>query len=87
MVVPPSPPRQTAGEVTWAIDLAAGGADLSITLLLEASQRLLCIPGRSVSITLLRADVRDRARQPHTSRMCRAQSSCTLRARCAEQID
>ena len=36
------------GEVTWAIDLAGGGAALLITLLLQASQRLLYIPGRSV---------------------------------------
>jgi transposase len=36
------------GEVTWAIDLADGGAALLITLLLAASQRLLYIPGRSV---------------------------------------
>ena len=36
------------GEVTWAIDLAGGGAALLITLLLEASQRPLYIPGRSV---------------------------------------
>jgi hypothetical protein len=34
--------------VTWAIDLAGGGAALLITLLLDASQRLLYIPGRSV---------------------------------------
>ena len=36
------------GELTWAIDLAGGGAALLITLLLDASQRLLYIPGRSV---------------------------------------
>jgi hypothetical protein len=36
------------GEVTWAIDLAGGGAALLIALLLDASQRLLYIPGRSV---------------------------------------
>jgi transposase len=36
------------GELTWAIDLAGGGAALLITLLLAASQRLLYIPGRSV---------------------------------------
>ncbi len=36
------------GEVTWAIDLAGGGAALLITLLLAASQRLHYIPGRSV---------------------------------------
>lgn len=36
------------GEVTWAIDLNAGGAALLITLLLACEQRLLYIPGRSV---------------------------------------
>lgn len=36
------------GELTWAIDLAGGGAALLIALLMEASQRLLYIPGRSV---------------------------------------
>ena len=36
------------GDLTWAIDLAGGGAALLITLLLDASQRLLYIPGRSV---------------------------------------
>ena len=36
------------GEVTWAIDLAGGGAARLITLLLDASRRLLYIPGRSV---------------------------------------
>jgi transposase len=36
------------GELTWAIDLAGGGAALLITLLMDASQRLLYIPGRSV---------------------------------------
>jgi transposase len=36
------------GELTWAIDLAGGGAALLITLLLAAVQRLLYIPGRSV---------------------------------------
>jgi transposase len=36
------------GEVTWAIDLAGGGGALLIALLLDASQRLLYIPGRSV---------------------------------------
>lgn len=36
------------GEVTWAIDLNAGGAALLITLLIAAQQRLLYIPGRTV---------------------------------------
>ena len=36
------------GDLTWVIDLAGGGAALLITLLLDASQRLLYIPGRSV---------------------------------------
>jgi transposase len=36
------------GEVTWAIDLNAGGAALLITLLLGHDQRLLYIPGRTV---------------------------------------
>lgn len=36
------------GEVTWAIDLNAGGAALLITLLIAAEQRLLYIPGRTV---------------------------------------
>ena len=36
------------GEVTWAIDLNAGGAGLLITLLIAADQRLLYIPGRTV---------------------------------------
>lgn len=36
------------GELTWAIDLNAGGAALLITLLLAAEQRLLYLPGRSV---------------------------------------
>ena len=36
------------GDLTWAIDLAGGGAALLITLLLDASQRLLYIPGRRV---------------------------------------
>jgi transposase len=36
------------GEVTWAIDLAGGGGALLIALLLDASQRLLYIPARSV---------------------------------------
>jgi transposase len=35
-------------EITWAIDLNAGGAALLITLLIAAEQRLLYIPGRSV---------------------------------------
>jgi transposase len=36
------------GEVTWAIDLNAGGAALLITLLIAADQRLLYIAGRTV---------------------------------------
>jgi transposase len=36
------------GEVTWAIDLNAGGAALLISLLIAADQRLLYIPGRTV---------------------------------------
>jgi transposase len=36
------------GELTWAIDLNAGGAALLITLLVAAEQRLLYIPGRTV---------------------------------------
>jgi transposase len=36
------------GELTWAIDLNAGGAALLITLLIAAGQRLLYIPGRTV---------------------------------------
>lgn len=36
------------GEITWAIDLNAGGAALLITLLIAAQQRLLYIPGRTV---------------------------------------
>jgi transposase len=36
------------GEITWAIDLNAGGAALLITLLIIAEQRLLYIPGRIV---------------------------------------
>lgn len=36
------------GDLTWAIDLAGGGAALLIALLLDDSQRLLYIPGRSV---------------------------------------
>ena len=36
------------GEVTWAIDLNAGGAALLITLLIASEQRLLYIPGRTV---------------------------------------
>ena len=36
------------GEVTWAIDLNGGGAALLITLLIDAEQRLLYIPGRTV---------------------------------------
>lgn len=36
------------GEVTWAIDLNAGGAALLITLLIAAEQRLLYLPGRTV---------------------------------------
>jgi transposase len=35
------------GEVTWAIDLNAGGAALLITLLITAEQRLLYISGRT----------------------------------------
>jgi transposase len=35
-------------EITWAIDLNAGGAALLITLLIAAEQRLLYIPGRTV---------------------------------------
>ena len=35
-------------EVTWAIDLNAGGAALLITLLIASEQRLLYIPGRTV---------------------------------------
>jgi transposase len=37
------------GEVTWAIDLPDGGAALLIGLLLDASQELLYIPGRTVN--------------------------------------
>lgn len=36
------------GEISWAIDLNAGGAALLITLLIAAQQRLLYIPGRTV---------------------------------------
>jgi len=36
------------GDLTWAIDLNAGGAALLITLLIAAEQRLLYIPGRTV---------------------------------------
>src|SRR5690348_16196481 len=36
------------GQVTWAIDLNAGGAALLITLLLSHDQKLLYIPGRTV---------------------------------------
>jgi len=36
------------GELTWAIDLNAGGAALLIVLLVAAEQRLLYIPGRTV---------------------------------------
>ncbi|OBY29143.1 transposase, partial [Mycolicibacter kumamotonensis] len=36
------------GEVTWAIDLNAGGAALLITVLIAAEQRPLYIPGRTV---------------------------------------
>ena len=36
------------GEITWAIDLNAGGAALLITLLIAAGQRLLYLPGRTV---------------------------------------
>jgi transposase len=36
------------GEVTWAIDLNAGGAALLITLLIASEQRLLYIPGRTI---------------------------------------
>jgi transposase len=36
------------GEVTWAIDLNGGGAALLISLLMDADQRLLYIPGRTV---------------------------------------
>src|SRR5438270_3284334 len=36
------------GEVTWAIDLNGGGAALLIALLIDADQRLLYIPGRTV---------------------------------------
>ena len=36
------------GEVTWAIDLNAGGAALLITLLIAAQQPLVYIPGRTV---------------------------------------
>jgi transposase len=36
------------GEITWAIDLNAGGAALLITMLIAAGQRLLYIPGRTV---------------------------------------
>jgi transposase len=40
--------RADGGELTWAIDLNAGGAALLITLLIAAKQRLLYIPGRTV---------------------------------------
>jgi Transposase len=36
------------GELTWAIDLDQGGAALLITLLIDTSQQLLYIPGRTV---------------------------------------
>jgi transposase len=36
------------GEPTWAIDLNQGGAALLITLLINATQRLLYLPGRAV---------------------------------------
>jgi transposase len=38
----------SGGDVTWAIDLNAGGAALLITLLFDRDQRLLYIPGRTV---------------------------------------
>jgi transposase len=41
-------PLADGGEITWAIDLNAGGAALLITLLIAAKQRLLYIPGRTV---------------------------------------
>ncbi|GGU26531.1 IS110 family transposase [Streptomyces violascens] len=37
-----------SGEVTWAIDLNAGGAALLIALLVNHGQRLVYIPGRTV---------------------------------------
>ncbi|MDM4143288.1 MULTISPECIES: IS110 family transposase [Mycobacterium] len=40
--------QSDGGEVTWAIDLNAGGAALLITLLIAAEQRLLYIPGRTI---------------------------------------
>ena len=36
------------GEVTWAMDLNAGGGALLIALLIDAQQRLLYLPGRTV---------------------------------------
>lgn len=38
-----------ADQVTWAIDLAGGGAALLIALLFETDQRLIYIPGRTVN--------------------------------------
>ncbi|MGC5054681.1 IS110 family transposase [Micromonospora sp. DT48] len=40
--------RDTAQELTWAIDLAGSPAALAIALLLSAGQRLVYVPGRTV---------------------------------------
>ena len=40
---------QLAGTLTWAIDLADGGAALMITLLLDRGQRVLYLPGIAVN--------------------------------------
>jgi transposase len=40
--------RDTAQDVTWAIDLAGSPASLVIALLLSAEQRLVYVPGRTV---------------------------------------
>ncbi len=40
---------QLAGTLTWAIDLADGGAALMITLLLDRGQRVVYLPGIAVN--------------------------------------
>jgi Transposase len=70
------------GELTWAIDLAGGGAALLITLLLEPAQRLLYIPGRSVHYASAgcrgdaKSDAKDAAIIAHQVRMRRDLQPC-----------
>lgn len=77
--------RDTAQEVTWAIDLAGSPAALAIALLLSAGQRLVYVPGRTVhrmssaSRGEGKTDAKDAWVIAETARMRRDLSALTVR--------